>query len=282
MMEIKPPPDQYAQVNSINTRYWSLGDQGSTVILLHGGGASVEFWWYNVDALAQFHRVCAVDMVGSGRSDQPFASYSLSDQAQFIKDFMDTCNIRCASLVGNSMGGGVALQFALMFPDRLEKLVLVNSFGLGKQIEIFSRLGTLPFIDKFSRVFRPNRPSVAWLLKSVVYDPSVITDEWFERIYQLAVLPGALSSLVRLSRANLNLLGVRSRVFRPIVHQLSQITAPTLVIWGKHDPVLPVAHADVAAQGLANARLHIFECCGHFPQIEHPEEFNQLILEFLD
>ncbi|NBD34222.1 MAG: alpha/beta fold hydrolase [Cyanobacteria bacterium] len=105
---------------------------------------------------------------------------------------MDTRNICCASLVGNSMGGGVALQFALMFPDRLEKLVLVNSFGLGKQIEIFSRLGTLPFIDKLSRVFRPNRASVAWFLNSVVYDPSVITDEWFERIYQLAVLPGAL------------------------------------------------------------------------------------------
>jgi len=281
MMQIESPQDQYTQVGSINTRYWSLGDQGTTVILLHSGGASVEFWWYNITALAQYHRVYAVDMVGSGRSDKPSVTYSLTYQAQFIKDFMDTCSIRCASLVGNSMGGGAALQFALMFPERLAKLVLVNSFGLGQRIDIFSRLGTLPFVDKISRVLRPSRASVALLLKTVVYDQSVITDEWFERIYQLAVLPGALTALVRLSRTNLNVFGIRSEVFRPILHQLSEITVPTLVIWGKDDPVLPIAHAYVAVQGLANACLHIFERCGHYPQIEHTEEFNQLVLEFL-
>ena len=281
-MQSELPEDHYIKVSSINTRYWTLGERETTVILIHGGGASVEHWWYNITALAKSHRVYAVDMIGSGRSDKTSISYSLTDQAQFIKDFMDTCNIRCAKLVGHSMGGGVALQFALMFPEKVEKLVLVNSFGLGKRIDGLSRLGTLPLVDKLSRMFRPNRASVALFVKPIVYDPTVISDEWFEKIYQLAALPGALSALIRLSRTNLNVFGVRSEVFCPIIHQLSKITAPTLVVWGQQDRVLPVAHAYVAAQGIANARLHIFERCGHCPQIEHTEEFNRLVLEFLD
>ena len=280
MMQSEWPQDQYTKVGSISTRYWALG-RGTIVILLHGGGASVEFWLDNLTAVAQSHRVFAVDMIGSGRSDKPFVSYSLTDQAQFIKDFMDICQIRRASLVGNSMGGGVALQFVLMFPERVEKLVLVNSFGFGKQIDFFSRLVALPLIDKFSWLLRPTRKSVAFAVKPVVYDSSVIADEWLERIYQLAVLPGALNALIKLAQTNLNVFGVRSEIFSPIINQLSKITAPTLVIWGQQDPVLPVAHAYIAAQGLANARLHIFERCGHFPQIEHSEEFNQIVLEFL-
>jgi len=280
-MQIKWPQDQYTKVGSIRTRYWALGEQGTIVILLHGGGASVEFWLYNLAALAQSHRVFAVDMIGSGCSDKPSISYSLSEQAQFVKNFMDTCRIHRASLAGNSMGGGVVLQFALMFPERVEKLVLVNSFGLGKHIDLFSRLAALPLIDRVSWLLRPTRQSVALVLKPVVYDSSIITDEWLERIYQLAVLPGALNALIKLAQTNLNMFGVRFEVFSPIINQLSNITVPTLIIWGKQDPVLPVAHAYHAAQALANARLHIFERCGHFPQIEHSEEFNQLVLEFL-
>lgn len=281
MMQSKWPQDQYIKVGSISIRYWALGERGTTVILLHGGGASVEFWLYNLTALAQSHCVFAVDMVGSGRSDKPSVTYSLAYQAQFVKDFMDICHIGRASLAGNSMGGGVALQFALMFPERVEKLVLVNSFGLGKRIDLFSRLVALPLIDKLSWLVRPTRKSVAFALKPVVYDSSVITNEWLEEIYQLSILPGALNALIKLAQTNLSVFGVRSEVFSPIIDQLSNITAPTLVIWGQQDPVLPVAHVFVAAQRLANARLHVFERCGYFPQIEHSEEFNQLVLEFL-
>ncbi len=281
-MQSKWPQDQYTKVGSINTRYWALGEQGTIVILLHAGGASVEFWLYNLTALAQSHRVFAIDMIGSGRSDKPSVSYSLAYQARFVKNFMDIRRIRRASLAGNSMGGGVVLQFALMFPERVEKLVLVNSFGLGKRIDLFSRLGALPLIDKLSWLFHPTRKIVALTLKAVVYDSSVIADEWFERIYQLVVLPGALNALIKLAQTNLNVFGVRFEVFSPIINQLSNITAPALIIWGQQDPVLPVDHAYVAAQRLANAHLHIFEGCGHFPQIEHSEKFNQLVLEFLD
>lgn len=281
MTQTKSLDDRYIKVGFVNTRYWELGNKGTTVILLHSAGASVEYWAYNIDKLAQYHQVYAVDLVGSGRSDKPPASYSLAYQAQFISDFMDALSIKHASLIGSSIGGGIALQFALMFPEKLDKLVLVNSLGLGKHIGIFTRLAALPLIDRLSCLIRPSRNSVAWVVKSAVYEPSVITNEWLERIYQLAVLPGAFDALLRLARTNLDLFGVRSEVFSPIVEQLSSITAPTLLIWGQQDEVLPIAHAYVAAKNLPNARLHIFDGCGHFPQIEHPEKFNQLVLESL-
>lgn len=246
--------------------------------MLHSGGASLEFWSKNLAALAQFHRIYAVDMVGSGYSDKPEASCSLTYQAQFVKDFMDTLSIERASLIGNSIGGGVALQFAIMFPERVEKLVLANSFGLGKHIGIFPRLASLPLLDRFPR---PSRSLIALILKPAVYDPEAITDELLELIYQLYGLPRALNALCRLVRTNLNLFGVRNEVFSSIVNQLFTITAPTFVTWGQQDRVLPVAHAHIAVRELPNARLHIFERCGHFPQLEHPEEFNALALEFL-
>ncbi len=134
MILVQTPQDRYVQVGQINTRYWTEGDKGTTVILLHGIGSSVETWTYNISVLAQHHRVYAVDLVGAGRSDKPPATYSLTYLAQFVLGFMDAMSIECASLVGNSLGGGVALQFALNFPQKVEKLVLVNSLGLGKEI----------------------------------------------------------------------------------------------------------------------------------------------------
>jgi 4,5:9,10-diseco-3-hydroxy-5,9,17-trioxoandrosta-1(10),2-diene-4-oate hydrolase len=278
MLLTQTPQDHYVKVGQINTRYWALGGEGTPVILLHGGGGSIEFWLYNISALAQYHRVYAVDMVGSGRSDKPSASYSLTYQAQFIKDFMDILSIECATLVGNSMGGGAALQFAMMFPRQVNKLVLVDSLGLGKEIAIGIRLATLPFVGK---LLRPSRRMLVPMLKHNFYNPRLIPKEWIEIRYPIFALPDRKNALLALARMNFNLFGVRSQVFRPIVDKLATITAPSLVIWGKQDRILPVAHAHVAAKGLPNARLHIFDPCGHHPHLERPEEFNALVLEFL-
>lgn len=171
------PKDQYLNINSINVRYWQAGSQGTPIILLHGGGSSVAFWLYNINALAEQHRVYAFDMVGSGRSDNPSASYSLSYQAQFIREFMDALNLERTTLVGHSMGGGAALQFALMFPQQLDKLILVNSLGLGREIAFFIRLSTLPFVVQF---LRPSRHLKSLTMKQNVYDLTRIPTEWLE------------------------------------------------------------------------------------------------------
>lgn len=271
------PLDRYVKVGSINTRYWIMG-VGTPVILLHGGQGSVEFWLYNIGTLAKFHRVYALDMVGAGKSDKPQASYSLTYQAEFIKDFMDSLDIAAATLIGNSMGGGAALQFALMFPQRINKLVLVDSMGLGKEIALGIRLTTLPLLI---RLLRPSRRLLAPMLKHNFYDPKSIPPEWVELRYPIFALPGRKPALMATIKTNFHLFGVRSQVFRPIVSQLATITAPTLVIWGKQDRIIPVAHAYIAAKTIPDVRLHVFDSCGHHPHLEHPQEFNNLVLEFL-
>ena len=278
MMLVQTPQDRYVQVGQINTRYWTSGDKGTTVILLHGIGSSVETWAYNISVLAQHHRVYAVDLVGAGRSDKPPATYSLTYLAQFVKDFMDALSIECASLIGNSLGGGVVLEFALNFPGKVEKLVLVNSLGLGKEITLTLRLATLPFVG---RLFKPTRSGTALALKQSVYDSTLISNDWVELYYQIATLPRAWEAVVGLIKTNIDLFGVRTEIYNTIVDRLPTITAPTLVLWGQQDRILPVTHAAVATKGLPNARVHIFDPCGHWSQVEHSEEFNTLVLEFL-
>ena len=246
--------------------------------MLHCAGGSVEFWLYNIHVLAQHYRVYAVDMVGSGLSDKPSASYSLTYQAEFIKNFMDTLGIESATLAGNSMGGAAAIQFTLMFPQRVDKLILISSFGLGKEISLRLRLATLPFAMSF---FRPQRRKINSMLSVDVYNSTLIPQEWNEIRYAIATIPHRNKALSQLARANLNLFSVRRPVFSAIVQKLATITAPTLIIWGKQDRILPVAHADVAAEGLPNNRLHIFDSCGHYPHLERPQEFNSVVLEFL-
>jgi 4,5:9,10-diseco-3-hydroxy-5,9,17-trioxoandrosta-1(10),2-diene-4-oate hydrolase len=271
--------DQYIQIGSINTRYWSAGNQGDPIILLHGGGSSIEVWSYNIQALAQHHRVFAFDMVGSGLSDKPVVPYSLDYQLQFLNTFLDTFDIQEASLIGNSMGGSIALKFALQSPERVQKLGLVSSFGLGREIDFSDRL--LAAFPAIANLIPASRNGVRMVLNSCVYDPKSVPEDWIELSFQRFNLPGRKEALMSLLSTNLDFWGVRREVFSPIVQRLDQIEAPTLIIWGKQDTIIPVSHADVAARRILHSRLHIFEHCGHWAQVEYPKEFNQLVLEFL-
>lgn len=271
--------DRYIKVGSIKTRYWYTGNQGTPVILLHGGGSSIEVWGYNIQALAQHHRVFAFDMVGTGLSDKPAVTYSLDYQLQFLRVFLDTLDIQTASLIGNSMGGSIALKFALESPERVSKLGLISSFGLGREIDISDRL--LAAFPAMAKLIPLSRSFVRMVLNSCVYDPKSVPEEWVELSYQRFKLLGQKEALISLLVTNLDFWGVRRAVFSPIVQQLDRIKVPTLIIWGKQDSIVPVAHAYVACQKILNSHLHVFERCGHWAQVEYPEKFNRIVSEFL-
>jgi pimeloyl-ACP methyl ester carboxylesterase len=273
------PEDRYLQVEGINTRYWQMGDAGSNVILLHGGNGSIEFWLYNIFILAQNHRVYAFDMVGAGKSDYPDADYSLTYQAKFLKSFMSALAIESATLVGNSMGGAVALVFTKLYPDRVDKLVLVDSMGLGKEINFGIRIITLPAIIS---ALRPRLWMIPAMLKSNFFNGRALPPEWMELRYHVFAIPGRNKVILQLGRSNFTLWGVRRDVYQPIVDSLPQITQPTLIIWGDRDRIIPVKHADIAAANLSNNQLQIFPNCGHHPYLEYPDKFNRLVLDFLD
>ena len=278
-MSTQTPQDQYTKVGQINTRFWALGDEGPTVLLIHGIGGSIEDWMLNTNALAKHHRVYAIDMVGSGRSDKPSAQYSFSYLAQFINDFMEVQDIERASLIGLSLGGGVSLQFTIQFPNKVEKLVLLNSAGLGKEVTLLLRLPTLPIIGEL--LTRPSRKGTAKLLKECVYDRGLSNGALVELAYSLTALPGAQKSFLSTVRTLGTIRGMRKDILSSIADNLTTITAPTLIFWGQQDRILPVSYAHVAEKKIPNTRLHIFDPCGHLPQLERPEEFNAMVLEFL-
>jgi len=273
------PEDQYIKVGEISTRFWTLGDKGSTVILLHGFGDSLETWRFNMDAIADHHCVYAVDLVGYGRSEKPSVTYSGEYFVQFVTGFMEAVGIDRSTLIGNSMGGGVSLKFAVLFPNKVDKLVLEDSAGFGEEISIFLRLATLPILGEL--LIRPNRRLITQILKRCVYDPARVSDEWIERIYQMMVTPGARNSMLSTLRTSCNLAGPRKGALGAVLDNLSSITAPTLIVWGKQDRVLPTAHGRVGVRMIPSARLHVFDACGHVPHIERSDEFNDVVLSFL-
>ena len=271
--------DQYIKVGNIRTRYWALGDGKSTAILIHGLGGYIENWEDNIAALAQDRRVYALDLAGFGRSDKPQTRFSIPYFTEIVKEFMIVQDVDKAALIGESMGGAIVLQFALQYSHQVEKMVLADSVGLGKEVEIYSRIGSLPILGELFT--RPNRKGSAQLARRLFYNQDLITDQMVEEGYEMSSLPGAQRCLLSALRSMYNIWGVKSDVYRPILNRLEEIRVPTLIIWGAQDRLLPVAYAHLAAQRLPNVKLHIFDPCGHVPIIERAQEFNALVIDFL-
>ena len=271
--------DRYTKVGNVNTRYWSAGKKGSTVILLHGVGCHVEFWERNIASLAREHRVFAVDIVGFGRTDKPEVVYTFHLIAYFVLDFMKTMGIDKASLVGNSMGGGISMTVATQAPERVEKIVLVDPVGLGRGVSPVMRLMTLPVIGNV--LTKPSRKGVVRQMQLCLYDPSQASDDFIDRVAAIGTLPGNQRSFLSLLRETSNMAGVKKGIVADFSARLKRIKSPILVIWGRQDRILPLADGEAAVQKMADVRLHVMDRAGHLPQIDKPEEFNATVLDFL-
>jgi pimeloyl-ACP methyl ester carboxylesterase len=274
------PEDQYVKAGAINTRYWVAGNQENCIILIHGLGASAEIWLHNIAALAKDHTVFVPDLPGFGRSEQPPPSFYPSDYAVFIDNFMEALNIQKASLIGQSLGGGIALQYALQFSQKVEKLVLVDCAGFGKDVRWTLKLMSLPGIGEL--VTYPTRLGVALFFKFAVREPAVITKEFIDIYYTLFNQPGFQTFLLKITRMLVDIHGVKEEALVPVINNLHKINQPTLIVWGANDRVFPLQQAYAGREKISNAILHIMEHCGHIPNLEKPEEFNSTVLEFLD
>jgi pimeloyl-ACP methyl ester carboxylesterase len=272
-------PDQCVQVGPVSTRFWQMGAEGPDVVLVHGLGGSVENWAANIGPLAQEHRVWALDLIGAGWSDRPAVSYSIDNLARFLTDFLETQGIERGTLVGHSLGGAVVLHVAISCSERVDKLVLVSSGGLGREIAPILRLCTLPLAGEM--VFRPTRARTARLFRALVYDPAIVSGQMIDGTWAMRALPGARRALLSTLRDNVTVRGTRPEVVRFIRDNLRSITAPTQVIWGRDDPIVPLTHASLARQGIPDARLTVFDACGHIPQLECAAQFNAVVCEFL-
>jgi pimeloyl-ACP methyl ester carboxylesterase len=274
--------DKYITIGGIKTRYWQAGEQGSLVVLIHGITRSVEDWQTNMADLATRHRVFALDVLGFGFTDKPAdEEYTISRLSRFVLDFMTALNIPKAHLVGNSLGATLALECAHQAPERVASLVLADPAGMDKKGNLFEfRLATVPFLGEF--LTKPSLSGTKMIGSKAYYDPSILTDDAIAFSTDLASLPGAHSAFLKTLRSFSNFSGFKSAFVEALHKKLPTITAPTLVIWGKEDKFVTVAHAEVLRRLLPNATIDIWDNCGHVPQIECSKRFNETTLTFLD
>ncbi|MBZ5681183.1 MAG: alpha/beta fold hydrolase [Acidobacteriia bacterium] len=256
-----PPPEKTALVYGQNIRYVEAG-QGSAVILLHGLGAVKEIWLGNFPALTAKHHVYAVDQLGFGHSDKPLIDYKIATWVDFLYGFMQSQNISKATLVGNSLGGWIALEFTAQHPEMVDKLVLVDSAGL-----MWGQGG--PVVD----LNPPSLASTRALLESIFYDKKMVTDEFVLHVYTSHLSNNDGYTIQR------TLAGFAQPQFED--EKLKSIHAPTLVVWGREDKLIAVDRGEKFRDGIPGAKLVVFEQCGHVPQMEKPAEFSQALLEFL-
>jgi pimeloyl-ACP methyl ester carboxylesterase len=239
------------------------------VVLVHGLGGSLTTWALNLAALSEQFRICALDLVGAGDSAKPATDYSVLALAAFLARFLDALGPewRRVSLVGHSLGGSIILTFAQQHPERVERLVIVDSAGLGPNIDArVIQLMTAP----------PDVGHIRAELASFFADPVLVQQALVDQIYQQRMQPGAHEALVATAEAAFA--GGRQRIdLRPA---LATLSSPLLAIWGAGDSLLPIAHAHEASRA-PRGRVKIFEDCAHCPHIERSDAFNQLVISFL-
>jgi pimeloyl-ACP methyl ester carboxylesterase len=254
---------------------------GPVLLLIHGMAGTYQNWREVIEPLAREHTVVAPDLPGHGASAPGGGDYSLGALAAGLRDLLIALGHERVTLVGHSLGGGIAMQFAYQFPEITERLVLVSSGGLGPDVSPVLRAAALPGADLFiSATARPGRAAgsaVARGLAAVGLRPSADVAE-VARGYASLADPERRAAFLATLRAVVGTEGQR-------VHAGDRLYlaegVPVLIIWGEHDPIIPVHHGEDAHKAIPGSRLEIFEGVGHLPQLEAPARFVAVLERFL-
>ena len=274
-------PAVAATLNGSELHYVDAG-QGPAVALIHGLLGSHRNWDHLVHALAAERRVVAPDLLGHGASAKPMGDYSLSSHAAMLRDLFDHLGITSATIVGHSLGGGIAMQFAYLFPERVDRLVLVSSGGLGRELSPLLRAATLPGAEWVvplvaSSWVRQRAEAVGRNLSRVGVRPRPdVTEAW--RGFASLGDRESRRAFFASARAVIDP-GGQTVNANPRLHQT--VTVPTLLVWGARDRMIPSWHAVLAQQAIEGSRVEVFERSGHFPHLDDPDRFARVLSEFI-
>jgi len=251
------------------------------VLLLHGIGRSMEDWAPQYELLARSHRVIAVDVPGFGFSDRPREAITLPGFARGVAAAVDAVGeARPLHIVGNSLGGAIAVQLLALQPERVASLVLVNSAGFGREVTPLLRMLAVPVIGALS-TRRTTRMSARMFERTIYADRSVATKERIDHALAVGQQPHA-GAVLRETAVELGTTrGVKPEWRRQLAGAVAPHRRPTLVMWGDRDRVLPAHHLAEARRVFPHAETHLFADIGHMPQIECPKEFADLVVPFL-
>jgi pimeloyl-ACP methyl ester carboxylesterase len=254
---------------------------GPAVLLVHGMAGSSRTWKDVMPRLAERCDVIAPDLLGHGDSDTPPGDYSLGGFAASLRDLLGGLDVEHVTVVGQSLGGGVAMQLAYQHPEVVERLVLVCSGGLGREVNWMLRALAFPGAEYVAPVIFPE------FVKRLGDGVSRTVGRFGVRAPRAAEMWNAYSSLTEPAHRAAFL-----RTLRAVVEVGGQSVSandrlylasamPTLIVWGDADPIIPVSHAHAAHEAIAGSRLEILPGVGHFPQAEAPELLTRLLLEFM-
>jgi pimeloyl-ACP methyl ester carboxylesterase len=262
---------------------YRTGGSGPVVVLIHGMAGRSATWRFVMPALVERYTVIAPDLQGHGESEKPRGDYSLGAFACGVRDLLLALGHDRATIVGQSLGGGIAMQFAYQFPERCERLVLVSSGGLGDEVNLLLRLLALPGSEYVLPLACTN-----WL-----HDAGVNVSGWLANIGlrtspHLAEMWDSFGSLADAETRTAFVHTLRSVVDvtgqRVSAADRLYLAAhvPTLIVWGDHDRIIPVEQGRAAHDAIPGSRLEIFEGAGHFPHCEQPDRFAAVLSEFMD
>lgn len=258
-------------IDGTSIRYVDSGT-GPAVIFLHGLGASMYAWRKNLGPIAAAgYRVVAFDNRGFGFSDKPASGYDNASYVRLVVTFLDSLHLPNAVLVGHSMGGAIAAQVAIEHPERVRGLVLIGSAGLGAREPLVLRIGRWPLLGPLVLAL-PGRGVTSRLLKATYADPRKVSPADVDQYYAPVAEPEygrALRGVLREFR------------FDGLADRLEHVAAPTLVLWGEQDRLIPIALGRALAAGIPHAAFLSVPRAGHSVQEEAPDEVNRLVLRFL-
>ena len=260
--------------------YAQLGS-GPVLLLIHGMGGTFENWQAVIEPLARHHTVVAPDLPGHGTSAPGGGDYSLGALAAGLRDLLIGLGHERATLVGHSLGGGIAMQFAYHFPEITERLVLVSSGGLGPEVSPVLRAAALPGADLFiAATAGPGRTvgsAIARGLAAVGLRPNTDVAEVL-RGYSSLAEPDRRAAFLATLRSVIGTGGQR-------VHAGDRLYLaegmPVLIIWGARDPIIPLRHGENAHKAIPGSHLEVFEGVGHLPQLEAPGRFVAVLERFI-
>ncbi len=272
-------PPKTVQVNG-HTIFYTVKGEGRPLLLIHGYGAGMWVWEKQIDVLSQLFRVYAVDVIGHGFSDRPKIPYTPEAYIYFLRDFMDGVGIEKATLIGNSMGGGIAWATAILFPEKVDRLVLIDCVppdvlarvknpSLRTLISIRD-IPLLPYLVISGR----SKDSMRWVLEECVSDVKLLTPEVVKRQYQLSRIKGTTWVLYSTLKHAEEALKLKD--------QFCLIRQPALFLWGENDIIFPPAVGETLHRAITGSEFQLIEKSGHIPMWESPEQVNQAMLVFLE
>jgi pimeloyl-ACP methyl ester carboxylesterase len=257
--------------------------EGPLIVLIHGIAGNSQQWDQVIELLADRFAVLAPDLLGHGKSAKPRGDYSLGAYAVSVRDLLIALGHRRATVVGHSLGGGVAMQFAYEYPVFCERLVLVSSGGLGREVHPLLQAATLPGAEFVLPVIASERMTAAgsavalWLRRLGLQAGPDLAE--MARGYASLADAGARQAFLHTLRAVIEPGGQRVSATDRLY--LSSMM-PSLVMWGAADPLIPVEHADIAHGRMPGSRLEVFDEAGHFPHLEEPIRFARVLSDFME